>query len=581
MPLTAAVAGIYTLKNLIQSTAYTVCFTPDGTTAPVTANVTTIAGQSTQLDNMAGCRQRRLLSWYEFNRLAGLLPDGTPYLAYSDGGNSGKTTVMKYSGTSWGLVGSAGFSAGTAIYESLAFSPDGTPYVAYQDGGNSTKATVMKYSGTSWVLVGSAGFSAGAAYNTSLSFSPDGTPYVAYQDSGNGNYATVMKYNGTSWVLVGSAGFSAGQSQFESLAFSPDGTPYVAYRDLSNGLHETVMKYNGSTWVTVGAANFTAGDALYNSLAFSPAARPTWRTAMEAPARRRSLKYNGTSWMLVGSAGFSADGISFPSLAFSPDGTPYVAYSRAVMHGKATVMQYSGTSWVVAGSAEFSAGGASYPSLAFSPDGTAYVAYEDAASNGKMTVMNLVAVPIVTTGTATSITGTAATLNGTVNDNGVATTGISFDYGTDDDFQDPDNPYPNNIAATTPTGGTLAANSGSTAASLDITGLSPATTYHFRLNATGSGATINGDDATFITPDVPAVGGIAPTSGTTAGGTTVIISGVNFTNAGIVSFGSTAAASYNVDGDAQITAVSPASSAGVVDVIVTTPGRLQLDKLQR
>ena len=45
----------------------------------------------------------------------------------------------------WKNVGNAHFSAGEAIYTSLAISPSGQPYVAYFDTGNSGKATVMKF----------------------------------------------------------------------------------------------------------------------------------------------------------------------------------------------------------------------------------------------------------------------------------------------------------------------------------------------------------------------------------------------------------------------------------------------------
>jgi len=62
------------------------------------------------------------------------------------------------------------------------------------DYWNSTKATVMKYNGSNWVTVGSAGFSTGQAKFTSLAFDGSGTPYVAYTDYGNGGNATVMKY---------------------------------------------------------------------------------------------------------------------------------------------------------------------------------------------------------------------------------------------------------------------------------------------------------------------------------------------------------------------------------------------------
>ncbi len=71
---------------------------------------------------------------------------------------------------------------------------------------------------------------------------------------------------------------------------------------------------------------------------------------------------------------------------------------------------------------------------------------------------------------------------------------------------------------------------------------------------------------------VPTVTSVTPSSGSTAGGTSATIAGTNLTGATAVKFGSTNAASYNVDSAIQITATSPAGSAGAVDVTVTTAG---------
>jgi hypothetical protein len=54
-------------------------------------------------------------------------------------------TVMKFDGTTWGNVGNAGFSVAWVLNTSLAFSPSGQSYVAYGDGYNYYKATVMYY----------------------------------------------------------------------------------------------------------------------------------------------------------------------------------------------------------------------------------------------------------------------------------------------------------------------------------------------------------------------------------------------------------------------------------------------------
>ena len=69
----------------------------------------------------------------------------------------------------------------------------------------------------------------------------------------------------------------------------------------------------------------------------------------------------------------------------------------------------------------------------------------------------------------------------------------------------------------------------------------------------------------------PAVTGSVPVRGRRAGGTQVIIIGSKLTGATAVNFGSTAATSFTVDSDTEITATSPAGT-GLVDMTVTTAG---------
>lgn len=70
---------------------------------------------------------------------------------------------------------------------------------------------------------------------------------------------------------------------------------------------------------------------------------------------------------------------------------------------------------------------------------------------------------------------------------------------------------------------------------------------------------------------LPDLVSILPTSGPTAGGTSVVLTGTDFTGATAVSFGGVAAASFTVDSATQITAVTPVLTAGAKDVSVTTP----------
>ncbi len=87
--------------------------------------------------------------------------------------------------------------------------------------------------------------------------------------------------------------------------------------------------------------------------------------------------------------------------------------------------------------------------------------------------------------------------------------------------------------------------------------------------AGGSTADTVADNFTYVTG--PSISGLSPTSGPTAGGTSVVITGTNLTGATSVTFGGTAA-SFAVNSATQITATAPAHSAGAISVVVTTTG---------
>jgi formylglycine-generating enzyme required for sulfatase activity len=95
--------------------------------------------------------------------------------------------------------------------------------------------------------------------------------------------------------------------------------------------------------------------------------------------------------------------------------------------------------------------------------------------------------PTVSTGSASAITTTTATLNGTANPNGLSTT-YYFQYGTTTSY--------GSSTTSTSTG----EGSSSVSVSASLTGLSKNTTYHYRLVATNSAGTSVGSDKSFITP---------------------------------------------------------------------------------
>jgi len=78
----------------------------------------------------------------------------------------------------------------------------------------------------------------------------------------------------------------------------------------------------------------------------------------------------------------------------------------------------------------------------------------------------------------------------------------------------------------------------------------------------------NGYTYTSLNP-APTVSTISPTSGTTAGGTPVTITGTGFLAGATVSLGGTAATGISVVNSTSITATTPAHAAGAVNVVVT------------
>ena len=113
----------------------------------------------------------------------------------------------------------------------------------------------------------------------------------------------------------------------------------------------------------------------------------------------------------------------------------------------------------------------------------------------------LAVAPVVTTNSATLVTGTTAQLNGSTNPGGAATTGW-FRYATTSPGSC------NDVFGTrAPAAGGSALGSGNTAVAyaLGITGLSPATTYYFCAISQNSVATAFGAVLSFTTPAPPTV----------------------------------------------------------------------------
>jgi IPT/TIG domain/Putative Ig domain len=78
---------------------------------------------------------------------------------------------------------------------------------------------------------------------------------------------------------------------------------------------------------------------------------------------------------------------------------------------------------------------------------------------------------------------------------------------------------------------------------------------------------------TIAAPSSPVINSLSPSSGPTAGGAVVTISGANFASGASVTFGGVAASSVTVSSASQIQAVAPTHVAGTVGVLVSENGQ--------
>jgi len=133
--------------------------------------------------------------------------------SHYSGTSFGKTVrVARFDGTDWielgdALTGASGEKKGASMH-SIAINNQGIVYVAYTDAdspyGGKYSHTVKKYNGSTWELVGDAGFTKNKGDFIKILFYSDDTPVVTI--GGSGAVRTVVKayyFDNTSWKSLG------------------------------------------------------------------------------------------------------------------------------------------------------------------------------------------------------------------------------------------------------------------------------------------------------------------------------------------------------------------------------------------
>jgi hypothetical protein len=405
-------------------------------------------------------------------------------------------------------------------------------------GGTSVAITGTNFTGATAVYFGAvaaASFTVNSATSITATSPPEATGTVDI---------TVTTYTGTSAV-----------SSSDQFTYTAASAPTVTSLGTSSG------STGGGTSVTITGTNFTAATGVsFGSVAASFTVNSsTSITAIAPPQAAGTVDVTVTTYAGT-SATSSADHFTY-NAASAPSVTAITPASGSVLGGTSVTITgsgFSGASTVNFGTTaalDFSVL-SDNAIIATAPGGTAGTVditvttpsgTSSTSSADHFTWTALSAPTITSLGTTSGSTagGTAVTINGT---NLTSVTSVSFG-GVAASFW---------IVSATQIQATSPA---STAGVVDVTASVPGITS----------ALSSSDRFTYTAASAPAVTSLGTSSGSTAGGTSVTITGTNFTGATAVFFGSVAATSFTVNSSTSITAISPSQAAGTVDVTVATP----------
>lgn len=289
---------------------------------------------------------------------------------------------------SWEGVGIANFSnAEEAFYASLDFDAIGTPYVIFRDDTQGNKTTVMKFDGSNWSVVGTRGFSTYVIGNTQgdITISPTGDPWVILSTLTEESFGRleVWRFDGTNWISFGPDILYPGGAP--RLTFH-NGIAYIAFVDQLEGA--SVMKYEGGSWQFVGPRTFTSEWGTVKALEFyNGEPYIAYKPWSREKGRGLSVwKFDGTNWGLVGTDRFGESLGEHPynfDLKFDSKGVPYVCFNvdlEGSLNTGTNVMKYNGSTWESVGNAHFKNG--SSLRMAIHND-IPYVAYRDFTDIGQ------------------------------------------------------------------------------------------------------------------------------------------------------------------------------------------------------
>jgi streptogramin lyase len=399
------------------------------------------------------------------------------------------------------------------LYTALAKDASNNLYVTrVQTGTSGATYQVVKYTGGTGTPVS---IYSGLTHELDdfpwgLVVSSTGDVYLSTDFTTGGGSITKLTYNSATNTYTPST-FQTG-NYYSALAMDAANNLYTCEYDVTHSTYD-VMEY------AAGSAASAPGTNLYDNLKQGAGyAYPTGLTVAangdiyvaDAFSNIPTITDGGRVIKLTKASSYAASVISTgnysASLTLDASGNLFSTENRG--SGYQLIEYVGGTG---AGTAVYSplhANGFYYPwGIVSISAASMFVVDGDDGINGGAVVHLTPAPPMVITNPVSFPTTTGATLNGVSNDNGYTTT-VNFIYGTAANLA-------GGTTTVATTGGSIAVGGGTTAAALTLNGLTPATTYYYRISSTNTNGTTNGAMLSFTTLNTPAISYVSPDNYTT------------------------------------------------------------------
>jgi hypothetical protein len=422
------------------------------------------------------------------------------------GGVGGETLAEGWDGTSWAIEPTPSPNGSThSALDGVSCPAQGACMAVgqYYEGGTVPLAEL--WNGSSWTSRGPP--SPAEATETDLHYvqcaSANACMAVGYYYSTtSAQYLPLAElWNGSGWTIatVPLASGAGGGELFGVSCLSASACTAVGeYSKTPNGHRLTLAEsWNGSSWSIQSTPNPTGTegntlDAVWCQSASSCAAVGTSYSSSATLTLAES--WDGTSWTIQPTP--NPTGSSYSSLAnvsCAPTGVPCEAVGAS---GGTLAESWNGTSWTIQPAAS-TPEGSTFATLAdvsctsatactavgeyLDPETNSWLTLAERWDGASWTAQPTPDAAAVATEAATAVTTSSAVLHGSVDPDGATVTACHFEYGTT-------TAYGSSASCTQSVGGGTAP----VAASANVSGLSPGTTYYFQLVVTNAGGTTSG-----------------------------------------------------------------------------------------